>query len=583
MEALTMRLRRWTGSVAACGMAVLCLVVGVQGAAGVLVDAARAGDHEAVRRLIKNGADANQTQGDGVTALHWAARRGDEPTASVLLLAGANPRAATRSGRYTALHLAAERGSAPIVAALIARGADVNARTTTGATALMFAAAAGDTTALTALLDAGAEANAAEAFRGQTPLIWAAAANQADVVKLLIARGADPNQATNVIDFAALSRDGSNPDGRNLPAQAASRTATPTTAQAAVRAEPVAPRRIATPGIDRNYLINELVHAQGGFGPIHYAAREGYLGVVTALLDEGVDVNTLAGGDRTSPLLVAAVNGHFDMGRLLLARGADPNLAGENGVAPLYAAINVQWAAKAAYPQPTAHLNQQTGYLEFMQALLEHGANPNARVNKKVWYSEYNFDQSGVDEVGATTFWRAAYAADVDAMKLLVRFGADPHIPTVRPPGRPQTGDGIAREFQDVSGLPPVPVGGPAVPPIMAAAGAGYGEGFAANSRRHAPHGMLAAVKYLVEEHGADPKARDHEGNSVVHNAAARGDNDMILFLVSRGADVTVLNRGGQTTADMANGPVQRTQPFPETIELLMKLGSLNNNKCRSC
>ena len=153
----------------------------------------------------------------------------------------------------------------------------------------------------------------------------------------------------------------------------------------------------------------------------------------------------------------------------------------------------------------------------------------------------------------------------------------------MKPPGRPRTGDVATRELNDVSGLPPVPVGGPALAPIMAASGAGYGEGFAANSRRHAPHGMLAAVKYLIEELGADPNTRDHEGNSVLHNAAARGDNEMILYLVSKGADVTVVNREGQTTADMANGPVQRTQPFPKTIELLMKLGSKNNNKCQSC
>ena len=38
----------------------------------------------------------------------------------------------------------------------------------------------------------------------------------------------------------------------------------------------------------------------------------------------------------------------------------------------------------------------------------------------------------------------------------------------------------------------------------------------------------------------------------------------MILYLVSKGADVKAVNREGQTTADMANGPVQRTQPYPE-------------------
>ncbi len=126
-------------------------------------------------------------------------------------------------------------------------------------------------------------------------------------------------------------------------------------------------------------------------------------------------------------------------------------------------------------------------------------------------------------------------------------------------------------------------MGGPGVTPLQAAAGVGYGEGFAANSHRYAPSGMLAAVKYLVEELGADVNAADHEGNTALHQAAARGDVAMIVYLVSKGADVTRVNREGQTTADMANGPVQRTQPYPEALKLLEKLGSKNNHKCVSC
>jgi ankyrin repeat protein len=227
-------------------------------------------------------------------------------------------------------------------------------------------------------------------------------------------------------------------------------------------------------------------------------------------------------------------------------------------------------------------VNQKTTYLELMKALLDKGADPNVRLNKKVWYSGYSFDLSGVDEIGATPFWRAAYASDVDAMKLLVSYGADPNIRTKKSAGRPRAGD-IDREVKDVSGLPAVPVGGPAVTPLQAAAGVGYGEGFAANSHRFAPGGMLAAVKYLVEDLGADVNAYDHEGNTALHHAAARGDVEMIQYLVSKGADVKAVTREGRTTADMANGPVQRIQPFPEAVSLLEKLGSKNNHKCVSC
>ena len=90
-------------------------------------------------------------------------------------------------------------------------------------------------------------------------------------------------------------------------------------------------------------------------------------------------------------------------------------------------------------------------------------------------------------------------------------------------------------------------------------------------------------MKFLVEELGADVNARDHNGYSPVHHAAARGDNELIHYLVGKGADVTFIARNGQTTIDLANGPVQRIQPFPETIALLGSMGAKNNHKCVSC
>ena len=330
----------------------------------------------------------------------------------------------------------------------------------------------------------------------------------------------------------------------------------------------------------------EMVGNKGGLTPLLFAVRQGKTAAVLALLDAGAKINQVSAGDHTSPLLMATINGQFDLAKKLLERGADPKLASDAGATPLYATINVQWAAKSLYPQPTAQTQQQTTYLELMEALLAQGADPNARLTKHLWYMSFNFDLLGVNTAGATPFWRAAYGTDVPAMKLLVKYGADPNIPTTKPAGRQRGDDAPADEDTtkaDPSGLPPVPAGGPGVYPIHAASGVGYGEGYAANAHRHAPDAWLSAVKYLVEELGADVNARDFNGYNPVHHAAARGDNQLIQYLLSKGADVTAVSRKGQTTADMANGPVQRIPPFLETVALLEKLGSKNNHKCKSC
>ncbi len=549
----------------------LCLTAILSAAqASTVIEAARSGDKEAVRALLKQGADANAPEGDGTTALHWAARAGDAELVQMLLYAGANVKATTRLGAYTPLMMAAQAGHSAVVAALLTGGSDVKATSTTGTTPLMFAAQSGDPRTVTMLVEGGSDVDARETAMGQTPLMFAAAYNRVDVVKLLLARGAEIKATSKVVDLTKLS----SPEEEFFRQRAA---------QNAARAAAGGPRPPDVPGVTRQFRYNELVGTSGGFSPLHFAVRQGHAEVVTALVDAGADVNQLNPGDKSTPLVVAIVNGYFDIGNYLIDKGADPNLASDNGVAPLYATINVQWAPKALYPQPRAYLQQQLTYLDFMKVLLEKGANPNQRLMRKVWYSGYNFDLAGVDEIGATPFWRAAYGGDVEAMKLLLAHGADPTIPTIKPAGRPRTGDGDRFNIQDVSGIPPVPVGGPAVTPLQAAAGVGYAEGFAANSHRYAPTGLLAAVKYLVEETGAYVNAADHEGNTALHHAAARGDVEMIKYLVSNGADVTRVNREGQTTADMANGPVQRTQPFPEALKLLESLGAKNNHKCVSC
>ena len=234
-------------------------------------------------------------------------------------------------------------------------------------------------------------------------------------------------------------------------------------------------------------------------------------------------------------------------------------------------------------------------YLTVMSALIERGVDVNARIRMHPWYMVYtdcgNANCGLSNSAGATAFWRAAYGLDVDAMRLLVKHGADPTVPTMaqRPRGRggraggAGTAGAVGPAPIDPSGLPPVPFGGPGVYPIHAAAGAEYGEGFAGNAHRHKPEGWLAAITYLVEELGADVNARDNDGYTPMHHAAARGDNEMIHYLLSKGADPLAVSRRGQTTVDMANGPVSRISPFPNTIALLEKLGAKNNHRCQSC
>jgi uncharacterized protein len=452
----------------------------------------------------------------------------------------------------------------------------------------------------------------------------AAVFNRAEAIKLLLQRGADHKLAARTVDLIALSaedraarqrrnqmlaqfkvQDGGDDTWRPNPQQVqeAVRAGNSVLKQggAASNAPPEEVPAGGGGGDEDSPGFTSAVGFQGGLTPLLMAIREGNRDAVVALLDGGADVNQPIAKDNTTPLLLATINGHYDLAKYLLERGASAKTASEAGATPLYAVINKEWAPSSRTPQPTYNLQQKTTYLELMEQLLKAGANPNARLNRSLWYTTYNRDNLRVDFAGATAFWRAAYATDIPAMKLLLKYGADPNIPTTKPAGRGGRGGrggraGGGGEYaggdpamaggggrQDLSGLPPVPDGGPGLFPIHAATGTGYGQGYAANDHRHVENGWMPALKFLVEELGADVNQRDHQGYTAMHNAAARGDNEMIRYLVSKGGDVKVVARSGQTTVDMANGPVQRISPFLDTVALLESLGAKNNHRCVSC
>ena len=571
-----------------------------------LIDAARNGDVEAVRSLLAEGADVNTAQGDGMTGLHWAAEGGHAAVADLLLAAGAAVEARTRVGGYTPLHLASRSGHGSIANALLDAGADPGVTTTgSGVTPLHLAAAAFDgADAVSALLGSGGKVDALESSSGQTPLMFAAVYGRAEVVAVLLEHGANPATRTVTVDVLrnlAVDREASRrfseaiAEAREAEVEGRSWEPSPEQVQAAILAQ----RDFVMSGYDPGEVDGEslgrvradypggpevvrppyrevLVGKTGGMSALLHAAREGHLESAIALLDGGADIDQVS-ADNTTALLIATLNGQFDLAMVLVSRGADPNVAAStDGATPLFAALQTHWAPKSNYPQPRAHDDQRAEYLDVMRALLEAGADPDLRLNTHLWYWEFGLTKMGIDLTGATPFWRAAFAQDLEAMRLLTSYGADPNIPTRWPSiGMRERRQQDGRQQED-SGLPSIPEGVENAYPLHAAAGGGY-LGLGAFSVRSTPNQFMPAVRYLIEELGADVNLLDSWLYTPVHYAASRGDNEMIEYLVSQGADVTVITRLGQSTADMARGGrggFFTRVAFPETVELLQSLGS---------
>jgi ankyrin repeat protein len=529
-----------------------------------LPEAAMRDDREAVRLLLKHNANVNEAQGDGMTALHWASYKGDVELARMLLKAGANVNAQTRIGAITPLFLASKNGSAEMVQVLLASKADANFTNGNGTTALMVAAASGNTETVTALVNHSAEVNAKETAHGQTALMFAAALDRGAVIKVLRDHGADAAALTKVVeleqprfdktgnilkpgekapagDEAEGENEGDKPTPSGTPANrvdhAENGPAVGSTKEADKTKSNMPERK------KRKFGAKSM----GGMTALLFAARDGHMEAAKALVESNAEVNEVSGAEKISPLVMAISNGHYDLAKYLLDHGANPNLATIQGLTALYSTVDVQWAPHGWSPEPITD-QEKISYLELTQALIDHGANPNARLGEKVWSRTLSQDGTWVDAAGATAFWRAAQADDVTGMKLLVKNGADPKLATTA-----------------------------GVTPLMVAAGLGWAPNFSIN----APGPWLAAVEYCVEM-GADVNAADAKGYTALHGSAFVGNNDLINFLAEHHARTDVKTKAGDTIADMANGPIPHSIPHPETVVLLEKLGSPNSHNCRS-
>jgi len=354
-----MRARRFVALTAG----VMLAVAGVWAAGDLrLVDAVKAGDTAAVRALLKQNLDVNAVQGDGATALHWAAYRDDGASADLLIRARANVNKANDVG-MTPLMLASTNGSPAMVARLLKAGANPNAGLESGETPLMAAARTGSAETVRLLLLKGADVNARETWRGQTAIMWAVAEQHPDVVHALIEAGADI-QARTKAWYELVNPTGSE-DGTGV----------------------------------------EWVQ-QGGFTPLMFAAREGGVESARLLLEKGANVNDTA-ANGASALVVAAHSDNAELATFLLAQGADPNRAAA-GYAALHLAI--LHADLQLVKQLLAHGANANLLLERATA----GRRSSAEL------------QLRPAVLGATPFWIAARFGEPQVMQALAAAGADP-------------------------------------------------------------------------------------------------------------------------------------------------------------
>jgi len=453
------------------------------------------GERAAAIALIRENADVNERSADGTTALHWAADQGDLELVNLLLERGADAGAVNDYGA-TPMSVAAVEADPAIIGALIAAGADVESANAEGQTTLMVVARTGRIATAELLLERGADPNATESWGGQSALMWAAAQSQPGMIRLLLENGAEVNAYGRAHGWERL-----------------------------VTAEP----RI------------KIMH-EGGFTPLLYAAREGCVDCLSALVAGGADTE-LTDPDGITPLLLALLNRNFDAAARLIELGADVNRWDWWGRSPLFLAIDLDPVPDSRYgdlPSTDAH----TG-LDVAVMLLERGANVDMRLKQQPPMRADPGDRGYTDgspdaliiNTGATALHTAAKASNDAAVRLLLDYGADVSFPNIF-----------------------------GITPVLAAAGLGHWYGFFKDyplrGRYKTGADAVATTKLLLAA-GADINARSTElyfgfqrpwrdGLTAAHGAAFQGWDEMIRFLHELGVSLDTPSVEGATPRDLA-------------------------------
>jgi ankyrin repeat protein len=470
-----------------------------------------------VLTVAVSGSAFGRPADDGTTPLHWAAHNNDADAVDRLIKSGANVNAKNEFG-VTPLSEAASNGNTVIMEKLLKAGADPNSPAADGMTVLMIISRGTNVKAAKLLLDRGANVNAAEQQKQQTALMWAAAQSQPAMVRELIAHGADVNARAFV----------------NVTADAKFTTATPFDWPSNVSAEPRAGYR-----------------APGGLTPLLFAAREGCVDCVKALVEGKANVD-LQDPEGVTPLIMAVSNMHFDAAAVLIKAGANLDKWDLWGRSPLWCAVDVNTIPHGGRADRPS-LDETTS-LQIIEMLLNAGANPNLQLKLLPPYRNIGADR-GVDgmlTIGSTPLLRAAKALDAPAIALLLKHGALPNLPNIR-----------------------------GTTPTMAAAGLGSSD---ADTRgvfttEDTQFRSVESLKLLLDN-GGEINAKDGtRGQTPLHGAAFWGWNAAVQLLVDRGADLNAKDNNGKTPVDSALGKAggnsrggQRIDVHEDTAALLQKL-----------
>jgi ankyrin repeat protein len=456
----------------------------------------------------------------------------------------------------TALVDAARTGDTSTVRALVAKRADVNAPGVDGTTPLHWAVHRDDAEMVELLVRAGAKVTQPNRY-GVPPVYLAAVNGSPRVLALLLRAGADPNTTmTGGEAMVMTAARAGNPEGlKTLVEAGADVNAKDERGQtalmwAAARNNAAAIRTLIESGADLKIRTNNPSSGGGrgnsvfnspaptGFTALLFAVRAGSLDAVRTLLDGGADVNDSL-SDGESALVVATANAHWEVASVLLDRGANPNAAGA-GWNALHQTVHSRRPNLGYTPGPVPTGN--TDSIELVKKLIAKGVDIDARMTKN---GMKDGQRNRHNRLGATAFLLAAKRVDVEVMKVLAAAGADANLPAA---------DGNT--------------------PLMVAAGAAmWYVGEDGGSMAGHEHEALEAVTMCVAL-GNDVNARNEFGETPLHGAAFRGVNEIVEFLVAKGAVLDARDSRGWTPLTIANGisygDVFKQQP--QTAKLLEQL-----------